>query len=307
MAETKNQAGKLTKQEIENYKKAGQIASQIKDFCRKNIKAGDNLKEIADKIESKIIELGGEVAFPLNLAINDIAAHYSPEADSQEKAQELLKIDIGVHIKGCIADTAISLDLTKEQKYKKLIQASESALANAIELVKKHKEKTKLNEIGREIHRAITGTGFSPIKNLSGHSLASYEIHSGIMIRNYDDGNSTELGEGVFAIEPFATTGQGEVYEGKLSTIYHIAKFSKPRDPTAREVLLWLAENKNTLPFSQRELEKKFGAKARLALRRLEEANIINSYPQLIEKSHQPVSQAETTLIVADGKVEILA
>jgi len=115
----------MDKEEIEKYKKAGEIAKQMKKFAREIIKKDMLLVDIAKKIEDKIIELGGLSAFPVNLSINDIAAHYHPTLDDTTKADGLLKIDMGIHIDGYIADTAITIDLTDDNKYKKLIEATE--------------------------------------------------------------------------------------------------------------------------------------------------------------------------------------
>ena len=294
----------MNKDELESYKKAGKIAIEVRDYAKKLIKEGMKLVDIAEKIEAKIKQSGAEPAFPVNLCINDIAAHYTPTLNDETKASGLLKVDIGVHIDGFIADTAIAIDLTKDKQHKEMIVANEKALADAIKIIGKE---TAQNEIGTAIHKSITDAGFSPVRNLSGHSLGEYTVHSGITIRNYDDGNDGLLPEGAYAIEPFATTGQGVVYEGAPSSIYHIVKDEgKPRDSFAREVLAWIQEHKQTLPFSERELEREFKRSVKIALKRLEEADIIKSYPQLIEKSHKPVTQAEHTIIIKDnGKVEV--
>jgi methionyl aminopeptidase len=198
--------------------------------------------------------------------------------------------------------------LTSEKKHSKLIEAAEEALKKALELVKKQKSQTKFNEIGKIIEEEIKKRNFSPIVNLSGHSLDEFDIHSGITIPNVDNGNAKTLGEGAFAIEPFATlpSGSGSVYDGNGSNIYHITGSGAVRDSFAREVLSWVLEVKKTLPFSQRELEKKFGSKAIVAVSNLKRAGAIKEFPQLIEKSHAPVSQAETSLIIHQGVVEIL-
>jgi methionyl aminopeptidase len=292
----------------ENYKKAGQIAKQIKEFAKQLIKPKIPLAEIAEKIEAKTLELGAEVAFPVNLSIDDIAAHYTPTIRDDKIAQGLLKVDIGIHIEGCISDIAFTIDLTPEKKYLKLIEASEKALKSALELVKKEKDKTRLGEIGRVINQEITNLGFSPIVNLSGHGLGEYNIHSGITIPNYDNSSDKQLGEGAFAIEPFSTlaSGSSSIYEGAGSNIYHLTGQGQVRDNFAREVISWLLENKKELPFSSRELERKFGSRALIAISSLKRAGAINEFPQLIEKNHQPVSQAETSLVIHEGKVEIL-
>jgi methionyl aminopeptidase len=290
---------------FEDYKKAGKIAEQVREYAKSIIKPGVLLVEIAEKTEAKILELGGQLGFPVNLSIDDVAAHYTPTLRDTKKAEGLLKVDLGVSINGCIADTAFSLDLTPEKKYSKLIQASEKALKKALDYVSKNKDNSIISEIGKEIHNEITSSGFAPIRNLSGHGLDEYTIHSGITIPNYENGNTKALGKGAFAIEPFATTGEGMIYEGQGSTIYHWAGDGQVRDQLAREILVFIIENKKTLPFSQREIEKKFGSKALFALATLKRVGIIQEYPQLIEKSHAPVSQTETSLTISDN-VEVI-
>jgi len=289
-------------EEISNYEKAGKIASQAVKFARKIIKPGMKLLEIAEKIEAEIIRLGGKFAFPTNLAMDDIAAHFTPSSDSQEIASGLLKVDIGVHVNGYIADTAFSLDLTKEKKYAKLIEASQEALDNALKIIKKS---TSLSEVGKEIQDTITKKRFSPIRNLSGHELGSYMVHAGLTIPNYDNGNLTELEEGAYAIEPFATTGQGIVYDAGKSGIYRLEKEGGVRDAFARKIYNFVLEEYKTLPFCERWLNKKFGSRTKLALFFLEKAGILHHYAQLIEKSHAPVSQAEHTILILKNKAEV--
>ncbi len=291
----------MLKQEIESYQKAGKIAKQIREYSRQIIKPGILLAEIAEKIENKIEELGGEIAFPVNLCINEIAAHFQPALEDKTKAEGLLKIDIGIHINGMIADTALTIDLTENQEHKELIQSSEEALTQALEILKQN---PSLSEIGETIQKAIEEKGFSPIVNLSGHSLDEFEVHSGITIPNYKNNNQNILQEGAYAIEPFATTGEGKIYEGPPGNIYALTTPKNTRSPKAREILEYIMEKHRTLPFSLRQIQKKFGAFSRIHLKELENQDIIKSYNQLIEKSHKPVSQSEHSFIkTPDNKI----
>jgi len=120
---------------IEKLKQAGKIAAEVREYARQIIKSNITLLEIAEKIESKISELGAKPAFPVNLSINEIAAHYTPRHDDDPTARGLLKIDLGVHIGGWITDTAFSIDLENNVEYKKLIKASEESLNEAIKLI----------------------------------------------------------------------------------------------------------------------------------------------------------------------------
>src|SRR3989344_9008943 len=115
---------------------AGKIASEIKTWIKPQIKKGTSLLEIAEKIEAKIIEMKGKPAFPTNLSINEIAAHYTPSYDDKTTAHGLLKVDFGVHIDGWCVDNAFSIDLENSEENKKLIQSSEKALEKAIKTIK---------------------------------------------------------------------------------------------------------------------------------------------------------------------------
>ncbi len=287
----------MEKEELAKYIEAGKIAVKIKKFVKEYIKPGMKLIDISRTIHKEIENLGAIPAFPVNLSINDIAAHYHPVLDDNIKADGLLKVDFGISIDGCIADTAISLDLTPDNKYKKLIESSELALNKAIEILKKN---PSIHEIGLIIQKTIESKGFSPITNLSGHSIDKYEIHAGLTIPNYGNNNSNKLKAGVYAIEPFSTSGEGRIYEGISGNIYSITTQKKPRSEKAREIFDYVFKKYKTLPFSLREIQEKFGLMSRLALKELENQGIIKNYNQLIEKSHKPVAQSEHTIIIIE-------
>lgn len=292
----------MDKKEFENYRKAGQISIEVKEYARQLIKPRMSLLDIAEKIEEKIQELGGEIAFPVNLAIDNIAAHSTPSSDDETEANGLLKVDIGIHVEGAIADTAFSLDLTEDKKHKELIEASEKSLDEALKIIKKG---VTLSEIGSVIQDTITKQGFSPIRNLSGHQLGLFLVHAGLTVPSYENNNQTKLDEGAYAIEPFATTGQGIVYDAGKSGIYRLEKEAGVRDSTARKIYQYIKEEYKTLPFCERWITKKFGSRARISLMFLEKAGILHQYAQLVEKSHAPVSQAEHTIIIKEDKIEV--
>ena len=255
------------------------------------------LLEIAEQIENKIIKLGGKPAFPTNLSINEIAAHYTPSYNDETKANGLLKVDFGVQIEGWTADTAFSLDLENSLENKKLIEASETALKNATQKIKIG---ISLGEIGKIIQDSIEEKGFSPIINLSGHEMKEYELHAGLTIPNVDNKMPNKITRGLYAIEPFATAGSGRVIEGKPSGIYLLQDDKNVRNPKAREILDFIIEEFKTLPFCSRWIVKKFGTSSLFALRQLEENGNFHHYAHLVEVSHSKVSQAENTVLIDD-------
>jgi len=288
--------------EIEDYEKAGRIASEVKQFALSFIKPEMPLLEIAEKIEGRILELKGKPAFPVNLSINEIAAHYTPSANDETKAEGLLKVDLGVSVNGYIADLAFSIDLTPDNEHKKMIELNNKALENVL---KSLKPGMKVNEIAEYIQKTIANTEYSVIVNLSGHSLDKETIHAGLTISNYLNNNTEELKEIAVAIEPFLTKGSGFVYEGKPSEIYKLENPGNVRDNDARKLLLFIIDKYKTMPFCKRWLEKEKFQKLNFSLSCLVKAGILHNYPVLVERDKKPVSQSEATALILEDKVII--
>lgn len=293
----------MDEEEIKKYMQAGKIAADLRKFIKSYVKEGMLLTEIVKIIENKIEEKGAIPAFPPTISINEVAAHYNPSKNDETKTHGIAKLDFGVCVDGYIADTAISIDLTKNNEHKKLIEASELALENAIKLLKKN---PTLNDIGKIIQETIKSKGFSPIINLSGHSLDRYNVHAGITIPNYANGNNNHLEPGAYAIEPFATNGEGKIYSGNYGNIYQIKEQKNPRSQKSREILEYIKNKYKTLPFSSNEIQDKFGPMSKLAISELEHQGIIYSHANLIEKSKGFVSQAEHTILITNERKIII-
>ena len=279
----------------DKYRDAGRILSQVRQETRDMVKVGASLLEVADFVEQKTIELGGFPAFPCNISRNDEAAHATPKAGDEDVfGKDVVKIDLGVHVDGYIADSAFTVDLSGENA--DLVKASEDALAAAIELIK---DGTNTAQIGNAIEDTIEGYGFKPVMNLTGHGLAQYIAHNPPSIPNRRIDHGVDLHEGdVIAIEPFATDGAGRIADGSWAEIYHVIAKKPVRLPAARKVLKELEQYK-TLPFAKRWLKVE---RLDFALNQLEKAGIVRSYPVLKEVAGGLVSQAEHTVIVtADG------
>ncbi len=286
----------------EKILKAGKIASEAREYAREFIKKNMLLIEIANKIENKMEELGGKPAFPTCLSINEIAAHATPAYNDSAVAKGILKIDMGVHIDGWVADTAFSIDLENSNENKKIIEASEKALEAAIKIFKKG---VRINEVGKVVNEKMESYGMSPIINLYGHSIEQYTLHAGTSIPNFDNNNKTEIKEGLYAIEPFSTPGNGKIHDGKDSGIYRLVDDRNVRSQIAREVLEIVIDEYQTLPFCSRWIVKKVGTKALIGLKQLVENGNIQSYPELIESSGKKVAQTEHTILVEKDKIII--
>jgi methionyl aminopeptidase len=290
----------MDSKELEKWLEAGRITSQIMKKALQLAKPGVPLLEIAEKLEAEAEKLGVKWAFPVNLSINEIAAHYSPFYEDKTVCSGLLKIDLGISVDGYIADMARTVDFSPDGRHREMMKANEEALKNALKIAGPG---AKICDIGKAIHDRIVEKGFAPVRNLSGHQLERFMIHAGINIPNYDNGNSAKLEDGVYAIEPFATTGEGVVQDGKPSGIYMLKEVKPVRDMQTRKILEFIEEEYNTLPFSGRWIIKKFGMRASISLRTLEQNGSLHHFSQLIEKSRAPVSQFEDSILIDNGKV----
>jgi len=288
----------MDEETLAKLKKAGKIAAEARNFGASLIKKDASLLDVTKKIEEKILKLGGEMAFPPQISMNDCAAHFYPDADDKTIFKDqLCSLDVGVHIDGFIGgDTAVTVDLSGQNH--DLVKASREALDNALKIIKPG---IRLFEIGKVIQETIQNYGFAPVRNLSGHGLDEYNIHAKPSIPNYDNGNPTELHEDqLIAIEPFASKGAGIIYESGNATVFQLIGKKPVRNIFTRQILKEL-EKFNGLPFCRRWLVEKFSLpKVNFALRELKILEILREYPPLVDKNHGLVSQAEHTLIVKD-------
>ena len=289
---------------IESYRKAGEILKIIKEESKKLVVSDYKVVDLVEFIENKIIEKGGFPAFPCNVSINSIAAHYTPNLDTDFvlKSGDYVKVDIGCHIEGCIADTAYTVKVGESDD--DLIKATQQALKNAIAVVEPG---VKTNYIGKIIEETIKDFNFNPIKDLCGHGLRPYVLHSGITIPNYNSNMGTKLKEGdTMAIEPFASTKAGKLKTSEEVYIFKYLQDRPLRDPGSKKLLNFIKQNYRTLPFAERWLEKNYtGLKINFSLRTLIRANVIYPYNVLIDSEGGLVSQAEHSLIVTSSGCEV--
>jgi methionyl aminopeptidase len=293
---------------LQCYQKAGHIASEVRKTAGTTDHVGRTLLEICDSLESQIKRLGGLPAFPVNVSLNDIAAHYTAEPCDKTEVKEgdILKIDIGVQIDGYIADTAVTV--CYDARYDSLVKASEIALAEAVKLATAN---VRVSEIGKVIENAISRFGFKPIQNLSGHSLDQYIIHAGKSIPNIRTiGGSFSLIENqAYAIEPFVTTkiGHGLVCEGKIRNIFAIRSRKPSKDKKADSILGAIWNTYKSLPFAARWLMDHFDQEEVIhSIDILVAKKNIHAYPILVESQGQIVAQSEHTIIPKIDGVDII-
>jgi methionyl aminopeptidase len=282
---------------LEKYREAGRILKIVRAEAVEMVKVGNSLLKVADFVETRTIELGGKPAFPCNISRNEEAAHATPKAgDSDVFGKDMVKLDLGVHVDGYIADSAVTVDLSGNSD---IVKAAEEALAAAIDAARPG---ITTGKIGAAIESSIRSYGLNPISNLTGHGLSCYEAHDNPSVPNRHVEGGAILKEGdVLAIEPFATNGAGLVHDGNWAEIYSIIRKKPVRLPDVRNVLKQAEEYKE-LPFAKRWLNSD---KLEFALIQLERAGILHAYPVLIEVAGGLVAQAEHTIIITQDGCEV--
>lgn len=285
----------------EELERAGKIAYRALELALDVVQEGELLLEIAERIEKFVLSQGAAPAFPVNISVNEVAAHYSPRVDDEARVppDSLVKVDVGVHVNGFIADAAVSIAL--DRQWENLIKASREALASALQRVR---HAVPVNEVARAIEARIRSLGYNPVKNLTGHKIERYNLHAGKSVPNVPalEYSTVKMLTGeIYAIEPFATAGRGVVVERGPSHIYRVVSVKRiPGDSDLNALLEELWRRYKGLPFSERWLHRE-GFSLR-DLQRLVEVGRVYHYPRLVEVSGGYVSQHEDTVVVSkDG------
>jgi len=297
----------LSETVLKKYRQAGKIAREVREEIKNIVYEGMHIIEVCEKVESSIRRKGGKPAFPCNVSINEVAAHYtSPPNDKRVIPEKsLVKIDIGVHVDGYIADTAISICFNPE--YESLIVAVEDALQKAIDFIHADMSTSKF---GAYVQNLIQNRGYKPISNLTGHEIARYLIHAGKSLPNVSHFFGTKIEEGsIYAIEPFATLphAAGKVEDGEEAHIFRFVKRRPLDGPYAKQLLSYIEKNFFTLPFAQRWIQKAVPhAQFENAFKELLSSKCLMAYPIFVEASRMPVAQAEHTVLITKNGCEVL-
>ncbi len=282
---------------LDRWRRAGRISARARDLGAARVVAGASRRSVAEAIEAFIRSEGAEPAFPANLSRNDEAAHYTPDPDDRVTFEngDVVKVDVGAHLDGYVADTATTVEVGGTGRATHLIRAVRDALAAGIARVRSG---VRVDEVSAAIESAIVAQGVKPVENLTGHSIERYRLHAGKSIPNVRGGPAAVLERGeVIAIEPFATNGAGAVENGPFG---NIVRFRADPGPAAPELAPLFARFR-TLPFTARWVADP--SERELVRRR---RRFFQTYPVFIEAGRGTVAQAEHTVLVTDTGAELL-
>jgi methionyl aminopeptidase len=293
----------LDEEAFRKLRESGRILRETREELKGFIRENMPIIKVCEKAEELIRSKGAKPAFPCNVSINEIAAHYtSPPGDKRTIPENsLVKVDIGAHVDGYVTDTAVTVCFNHELR--DMVETAEQALKKAIEIIQPNMSTSK---IGAVIEQAIKSRGYRPISNLTGHQVGRYLVHAGTSLPNVAHISLTKvrLGE-AYAVEPFVTVqnAAGKVEESSEVTIFRFVKQKPLKNPYAKKLLTYIEENFRTLPFAERWLQGIVPQEHyQEAFRELLVSKAVMGYPVFVEASGKPVAQAEhTVLLVEDG------
>jgi methionyl aminopeptidase len=281
---------------LEKYQKAIKIGDDVVKYAKAMKLENQKIIDIVLEIENVIKHFGGKPAWPVNILINEIAAHYTPDINNPIilKEGDLVKIDVGVQIDGYISDRAFSVCIG--QKTHPLIEASEKGLEEAIKLIKPG---TKIYEISEVVENTVESFGFNTIKNLCGHAVERYNQHAPPSIPNGKNTIKDEIEVGqVIAMEVFSTNGDGWVVDSSPTSIFKFKQDKTVRLFEARKILEMARDKFECLPFTKRWIEGISSLKFDMGINQLLEADALFDYPPLKDKGNGLVAVTEDTIIV---------
>lgn len=283
---------------LERWREASRIAARARELGVRLTIPGALRREVAEAIEASIRAAGAQPAFPANLSRNDEAAHYTPDPDDPVAfvVGDLVKVDVGAHLDGAIADTADTVEVGGTHRHENLVRAAREGLRAGIAEVRPG---ARVDDLSRAIADAIRSRGLKPMENLTGHSIERYLLHAGKAIPNVPGMSDATLEEGeVIAIEPFATNGVGMIENGVFGNIVRFRSDPGTKDP----VLAGVFSRFRTLPFTLRWVATE---EERAALGRAR--RLLQTYPIFVERGRGLVAQAEHTVLVGPAGPEVLS
>lgn len=294
----------MPKLDYDKFREAGRITAEVREFGRSLVRPGVRLATVVESCDARIRELGAKTAFPAQISRNHIAAHYCPPPgdDTIADTGDILKLDLGAHVDGYVADTAVTVDL-RDGADSMLSMASKLALENVIAIAGPG---VAISELGRTIHDTISSMGFRPVFNLTGHGVSRFVIHCAPHIPNFDDKRPGRLKAGqVVAIEPFATDGRGYIEEVGKAEVFQATREIKPKDRLPAKLARAL-ESFQKLPFARRDLVRYMSPKeGEESLKLLKKKRLLREYPPLAEKPGTRISQHEHTLMITESGAEV--
>jgi methionyl aminopeptidase len=313
---------------IEKYINAGEIHKKVREYIQSYIQPGIKYTTICNLIESKISDeinkiapnqLNNGIAFPTGISVNNVAAHFTTSYidESIIKSDDVIKIDYGVHIDGCIIDSAFTINLNEE--YNDILKASDDAVNTIIKNIGVDSRFKELSVLSQEVVESYEhdGKSLKVIDNLAGHNILPWKIHGGKLLHGkptnniiYDDLRVEE--DDIMAIEVFVSNGNGTtVLDDDYRNYSHymlkddMVNIPLFKNKKTNELSNIITKTFKTLAFCPRFIDTITQQHTNYNdnLQELFTNGYLNSYPPLLETDiESKVAQFEHTMYIGETK-----
>uniref|UniRef100_A0A4W3HRQ3 Proliferation-associated 2G4 n=1 Tax=Callorhinchus milii TaxID=7868 RepID=A0A4W3HRQ3_CALMI len=255
------------------------------------------------------------IAFPTCVSVNNCVCHYSPlksDPDYILKDEDLVKVDLGVHVDGFIANVAHSfIDKPLTGRKADVIKAAHLCAEAALRLVKPGNQNTQVTEAWNKIAQSFKCT---PIEGMLSHQLKQHVIDGEkTIIQNPTDQQKKDHEKAefevheVYAIDVLISTGEGKAKDaGQRTTVYK-------RDPTiqyglkmktSRAFFSEVERRFDAMPYTLRAFEDE--KKARMGVVECAKHKLLQPFNVLYEKEGEFVAQFKfTVLLMPNGPMRI--
>ncbi|XP_077583232.1 proliferation-associated protein 2G4-like [Stigmatopora nigra] len=312
---------------VTKYKMGGDIANQALRLVLETAKPGVSVLSLCEKGDTYIMAETGKVfkkekdmkkgiAFPTSVSVNNCVCHFSPlksDPDYVLKDGDLVKIDLGVHVDGFIANVAHSfvVGASKEKpitgRKADVIKAAHLCTEAALRLVKPGNQNTQVTEAWGKIAQSFK---CSPIEGMLSHQLKQHVIDGEkTIIQNPTDQQKKDHEKAdfevheVYAVDVLISTGEGKARDGGLRTTIYKRDASKQyglKMKTSRTFFSEVERRFDAMPFTLRAFGDE--AKARLGVVECAKHELLQPFSVLHEKEGEFVAQFKfTVLLMANG------
>jgi methionyl aminopeptidase len=205
-----------TDADFAGLKEVGRIVRLAIDAMSKHVRAGVTTGQLAD-IGGAVMRQNGARSAPrmvygfpgdVLISINDEAVHGIPSHSRTIHAGDLVKLDVTFEKNGYMADAAMTVAVEPVSgEARRLIECAERAFRQAMRYARAHHQ---VNEIGRAVEKEVRASGFSVMRELTGHGIGR-TIHEPPSVPNFDDRRARgRLTAGlVLTVEPIVAIGTG--------------------------------------------------------------------------------------------------
>jgi curved DNA binding protein len=249
---------------------------------------------------------------PLRNTYCSVVGHFSPLADcpAEIKEGDMVKIDLGAHIDGYIAQAAHTLVVQPEGagpitgRAADVVAATNACYEAAARLIRPGK---KASEVAPVLNAIAEAYGCNLVEGVMSHLMTRFIIDADKVVLNRPPPDQRtedmEFEEGeVYAVDVIMSTGEGKpkMLDERETTVYKRALDMQYqlKIKAARELFGEVMKKHPTMLFSLRGLEDGGAGRVRLGLADCLAHGLLQAYPVTYEKNGDLVAQFKGTFLL---------